>query len=231
MMDTYLMHHGIQGQKWGVENGPPYPLGRDAYDALIGNDKIAEVIRAGDNIYRATGSKESNLRNGAYVSNEKDNKDFYQKHFKDFYYGEDTYTAKYTAVKDVPIASNKVADEIFTKRYNSDAEFKKAADKAIKGVNFVNRLLGDKESLKLTTAEKYHQSLGQANSKKSREAKAKYFDDINKAGYGGIIDRNDRTSGSGGWGLKANNNGVSTSATIITDGSAFIQKSITTIKG
>lgn len=23
---TYLMHHGIKGQKWGVENGPPYPL-------------------------------------------------------------------------------------------------------------------------------------------------------------------------------------------------------------
>ena len=22
----YLMHHGIKGQKWGVENGPPYPL-------------------------------------------------------------------------------------------------------------------------------------------------------------------------------------------------------------
>ena len=20
------MHHGIKGQKWGVENGPPYPL-------------------------------------------------------------------------------------------------------------------------------------------------------------------------------------------------------------
>ena len=22
----YLMHHGIKGQKWGVKNGPPYPL-------------------------------------------------------------------------------------------------------------------------------------------------------------------------------------------------------------
>lgn len=24
--ENYLMHHGIQGQKWGVRNGPPYPL-------------------------------------------------------------------------------------------------------------------------------------------------------------------------------------------------------------
>lgn len=25
-MNKYLKHHGIKGQKWGVENGPPYPL-------------------------------------------------------------------------------------------------------------------------------------------------------------------------------------------------------------
>lgn len=24
--NIYLMHHGIEGQKWGVQNGPPYPL-------------------------------------------------------------------------------------------------------------------------------------------------------------------------------------------------------------
>lgn len=26
---NYLMHHGIEGQKWGVKHGPPYPLGSD----------------------------------------------------------------------------------------------------------------------------------------------------------------------------------------------------------
>lgn len=25
-MSDFLMHHGIKGQKWGVRNGPPYPL-------------------------------------------------------------------------------------------------------------------------------------------------------------------------------------------------------------
>ena len=25
-MNNYLMHYGILGQKWGVQNGPPYPL-------------------------------------------------------------------------------------------------------------------------------------------------------------------------------------------------------------
>lgn len=27
MKDESLSHHGIEGQKWGVRNGPPYPLG------------------------------------------------------------------------------------------------------------------------------------------------------------------------------------------------------------
>lgn len=25
--NNYLVHHGKKGQKWGVRNGPPYPLG------------------------------------------------------------------------------------------------------------------------------------------------------------------------------------------------------------
>ena len=31
MMSDYLVHHGILGQKWGVKNGPPYPLGGGDY--------------------------------------------------------------------------------------------------------------------------------------------------------------------------------------------------------
>ena len=29
-----LYHHGIEGQKWGVRNGPPYPLNRDVKDSI-----------------------------------------------------------------------------------------------------------------------------------------------------------------------------------------------------
>lgn len=25
-MESFLAHHGISGQKWGIQNGPPYPL-------------------------------------------------------------------------------------------------------------------------------------------------------------------------------------------------------------
>lgn len=30
---SYLSHHGIQGQKWGKKNGPPYPLGASDHSA------------------------------------------------------------------------------------------------------------------------------------------------------------------------------------------------------
>lgn len=38
---NYLMHHGIQGQKWGVSHGPPYPLGNDV---STGNKLKTKVV-------------------------------------------------------------------------------------------------------------------------------------------------------------------------------------------
>lgn len=29
MYKYYISHHGIEGQKWGVRNGPPYPLDKN----------------------------------------------------------------------------------------------------------------------------------------------------------------------------------------------------------
>lgn len=35
-----LAHHGIKGQKWGVKNGPPYPVCGNKLDKFSENDKI-----------------------------------------------------------------------------------------------------------------------------------------------------------------------------------------------
>ena len=40
----YLSHHGILGQKWGQQNGPPYPLASGARSAL---EKAKAGIKAG----------------------------------------------------------------------------------------------------------------------------------------------------------------------------------------
>ena len=34
--NTYLAHHGRKGQKWGVKNGPPYPLTQAAKKRAYG---------------------------------------------------------------------------------------------------------------------------------------------------------------------------------------------------
>ena len=44
---NYLMHHGIKGQKWGVENGPPYPLSLKDYTAAEKRQaKISDKLSA-----------------------------------------------------------------------------------------------------------------------------------------------------------------------------------------
>ena len=41
---TTLAHHGIKGQKWGVKNGPPYPLDKaEKHDTIV-----EDAIRSGE---------------------------------------------------------------------------------------------------------------------------------------------------------------------------------------
>lgn len=48
--NEYLAHHGIQGQKWGVRHGPPYPLGPGDYSKA--EVKAVKAERAkGNDIY------------------------------------------------------------------------------------------------------------------------------------------------------------------------------------
>lgn len=39
--ESELMHHGVKGQKWGVQNGPPYPIDRSGNRDTIIRDAIA----------------------------------------------------------------------------------------------------------------------------------------------------------------------------------------------
>jgi len=40
--ESYLMHHGVEGQQWGIQNGPPYPLTREGKRALRAQRKADE---------------------------------------------------------------------------------------------------------------------------------------------------------------------------------------------
>lgn len=42
--ENYLEHHGIKGQKWGVRNGPPYPLVTKAHDFIVDGNKPSSKL-------------------------------------------------------------------------------------------------------------------------------------------------------------------------------------------
>lgn len=42
MGSEFLAHHGVDGQKWGVQNGPPYPLNSEGKEALREQRKQAK---------------------------------------------------------------------------------------------------------------------------------------------------------------------------------------------
>ena len=73
-----LYHHGIEGQKWGVRNGPPYPLDRDikesvyqakssAKSALVAKNHIKKLQQERDKI-RLNSRKRREIDNA--ISNE-----------------------------------------------------------------------------------------------------------------------------------------------------------------
>ena len=61
---TWLKHHGIKGQKWGVQNGPPYPLDAEDYSA---SEKRAEKDRQTKRTGLSDGKKKA-LKIGAIAA-------------------------------------------------------------------------------------------------------------------------------------------------------------------
>lgn len=63
MYRDYLMHHGIMGMRWGVHNGPPYPLDK----------KLSRRIQKGHNEKARISAKEyQDMRSGKIKTTKKD---------------------------------------------------------------------------------------------------------------------------------------------------------------
>ena len=45
MPNDELFHHGIDGQKWGVRHGPPYPLDREDHNEIVERSQDATKKR------------------------------------------------------------------------------------------------------------------------------------------------------------------------------------------
>lgn len=61
-MSDWLVHHGIEGQKWGVRNGPPYPLSRQKSGKIKSTKKT-------EHKKKNSGYKDTKLQSGEYKIN------------------------------------------------------------------------------------------------------------------------------------------------------------------
>ena len=97
IQDLYLVHHGVEGQKWGVHNGPPYPLDSSVSDGnklkvskpatgfLAGMKyKVADrqayekhKIKKGTKMYRMTTNENEVEKGSTYVTYQPSDRQFY----------------------------------------------------------------------------------------------------------------------------------------------------------
>lgn len=61
-----LYHHGVEGQKWGVKHGPPYPLDRATHN---------RVVRGRPDTTKSNASRSSNSGLVSFIKNRKDTRD------------------------------------------------------------------------------------------------------------------------------------------------------------
>lgn len=62
----YLQHHGIQGQKWGVRNGPPYPLDSNAKSSSETKTEKSKGLTKKQKTYIAIGAAAATTALAAY---------------------------------------------------------------------------------------------------------------------------------------------------------------------
>lgn len=54
--ENHLAHHGIKGQRWGVMNGPPYPLGKAVHNRVVSGKSNGHKSSGDANLRKKTAS-------------------------------------------------------------------------------------------------------------------------------------------------------------------------------
>lgn len=151
--EAYLEHHGILGQKWGVKNGPPYPLKGGSYTATeqkaIKAARRNKYSRYNKKHYDNVLEKGTSLKTLSYDPNRTSEGDMFyavhdkidEHHYKAFFnkkvpqpifdeHGNNVGTGVYRKfsienklVKDMKVASEDSGAKAFTELYSKDRDF------------------------------------------------------------------------------------------------------------
>lgn len=240
-----IYHHGILKQKWGVRNGPPYPLKGGSYSPAEKKAIYKERSRRKNSIYNkkhfdetlkkgstlSTLSYDKNRTKGAdmffavhdkwdahqynALFNQPIPKPIYDKNGKQIGTGQFLkYKITNQAKKDIKVASEDSAADIFKELYNKDRDFYNyVTDKDRMRANFVDekyKFKGYRESRKvLEKVNAGHQPTEEdvktmyrmfnytipAQGKDIQTQRAKFFKACSDKGYSAVLDTNDSIYG------------------------------------
>ena len=139
--NNMLIHHGIKGQKWGVKNGPPYPLHKSTNRKIdikirINNDGSSTVPKGFEFDRVGKNQLDPNGAGALYVSYGKSDASRYIKNlgptpFRKIIKMYGANSQKLKAINDIRIASKKQLSSMISNSLYNNSEIRKAINESL----------------------------------------------------------------------------------------------------
>lgn len=204
-----LYHHGIPGQKWGVQNGPPYPLGAEVGTYHINKDgsitisKGAIMQRLVDENSDAAKKKKlyPGMNYASFTAN--DNAKYIMQTKEGGAFGDMNRNALLTleVKKDLHCPSTGEASRIWFQMLKDNPSYAKRAGEAYRAerraysVKELDNLIRQSERNVLTQDYRNANFVLTFYDNGFDDIKESYFREVKKAGYNMLRDENDRSQG------------------------------------
>lgn len=202
MNNKVLYHHGIKGQKWGVKNGPPYPLKISRSESRKMNKK-GYTLQKGTYLYRTTGNAHESNKGSAFASFSENDKNFYNQRLCVNMANPkaDAFNMTMKLKEDLVVPSQKERVDSFIKYMSTGENAKKFnaylkdafSDnpdlyiKAIKDVN-KNNFMGYLTFCVTTNGMNRTTAKSQRLAKTSEDIRNEYYSILKKKGYNATVD-------------------------------------------